>query len=207
MPSAQDWKLSTGTARAIPASDNGIIKPLILASGSGAGATDLDAFQARFYPRSYSFGDAVRARGYDLILVGYDDGDAVLADLATAVRETILQAQSKQSGSATLAVGGVGRGALAARYALASMEREMTDAQTRNYFSYNGTAPSPEESTELDRLGGWPPRPRKLKLVTNDFTSELNDDDFDDNTTGDADPGGRLVTSAHGSWLLDHLDA
>ncbi len=113
---------------------------------------------------------------------------------------------SEQSGSAPLAVGGVGRGALAARHTLVHMERQHMDHQTAHYFSYNGTAPSQDESTELEQLGEWPVRPMKLKLVTTDSTSDLRDDDFDDNTSGDADPGGRLITSPHGSWLLDHLD-
>ncbi|MFG3545592.1 MULTISPECIES: hypothetical protein [Streptomyces] len=38
MPSAQDWKLSTGTARVFPASDQGITKPLVLAAAGGEGA-------------------------------------------------------------------------------------------------------------------------------------------------------------------------
>lgn len=207
MPSTQTWELSTGTARAIPSSDKGIVKPLVLAAESGTGATDLDAFQARLFPRSYSFGDAVRARDYDLILVGYTDGNAALADQTKAVKEAILHAMSKRSGDAPLTVGGVGRGALAARYALARMETEQMEHQTKHYFSYNGTAPTTEESIELKRWqDGWPPRPIKLKLVTNDVADELSDDDFDYTTTGAADPGGRLITSVHGSWLLDHLD-
>ncbi|MFG3545591.1 MULTISPECIES: hypothetical protein [Streptomyces] len=118
----------------------------------------------------------------------------------------MLAALSRQSGRIPLSVGGVGRGALAARYALASMERQSMETRTANYFSYNGTAPSPEESTALRQVGGWPIGPVKFKLVTSDFTSELSDDDFDDHTTGDPDPGGRLITSPHGSWLLDRLD-
>ncbi len=50
MPSVQNWKLNTGTARVIPSSDKGILKPLIITADAGTGATDLDAFQARFYP-------------------------------------------------------------------------------------------------------------------------------------------------------------
>lgn len=207
MSSTQDWKLGTGIARVFPASDQGITRPLVLAAPGGEGATDLDAFQARVFPRSYSFGDAaVGGRDYDLVLVGYNDGNAALADQAKAVQGAVFQAIAQQIGGIPLSVGGVGRGALAARYALASMEQQRVRHQTANYFSYNGTAPSAEEGAALERLGGWPVIPVKLKLVTSDFASELNDDDFNYNTVGDPDPGGRLITSPHGSWLLDRLD-
>ncbi|MCX4985550.1 hypothetical protein [Streptomyces sp. NBC_00572] len=77
--------------------------------------------------------------------------------------------------------------------------------QTDTYFSCNGTAPSQEESEALERLGQWPQRPRLLKLVNGNFASKLTADDFHENTTGAVDPGGRLISSEHGSWLLDHL--
>ncbi|MFD8638446.1 hypothetical protein [Streptomyces sp. NPDC059533] len=77
-------------------------------------------------------------------------------------------------------MGGVGRGALAARYVLAKAEQDSIDHDTTVYVSYNGTAPSSGEGAELKRLGGWPVRPLKLKLVSADFASELSDEDFDE---------------------------
>ncbi|GHI85004.1 hypothetical protein ACWGF3_00680 [Streptomyces xanthophaeus] len=205
MASAQEWKLDGGTARLLPANGEGIVKPLILASKAGAGVTDLDALQARLYPAAYSFGDAVRASGYDLVLVGFDDGAAPLADLADTVAEVLRRTAAEQTGEAPLAAGGIGRGALAVRYALAKMESQAEDHRTATYVSFNGTAPSPEERPALGALGSWPRKLKMVKVVSGDFTSELSDGDFDDNTTGAADPGGLLISDAHGSWLLEHL--
>ncbi|MFD6885335.1 hypothetical protein [Streptomyces sp. NPDC059957] len=205
MTSNQEWELGAGTARILPASDKGIVKPLILASKAGPGKTDLDALQARLYTTTYSFGDALRARGHDLILVGFDDGAAPLADLADTVTEALRRAAAEQIGGAPLAAGGIGRGALAVRYALTRMESRQEDHRAAGYFSFNGTAPSPEENTGLDGLGSWPRRPKKVKLVVGDHADNLSDDDFDDNTTTAADPEGLLIPSKEGSWLLDHL--
>ncbi|MET9854916.1 hypothetical protein ABZY57_18465 [Streptomyces sp. NPDC006450] len=47
--------------------------------------------------------------------------------------------------------------------------------------------------------------PKKLKLVSGDVAGGPSDEDFDDSTTGPADPDGLLISPAHGSWLLDHL--
>ncbi|MFJ7249806.1 hypothetical protein ACIQWA_34935 [Kitasatospora sp. NPDC098652] len=103
-----------------------------------------------------------------------------------------------------LVAGGIGRGALTARYALAKMERERLDHQTRVYFSYNGTAPIPErESPGLEQLGNWPLRPRLLKLVSGDFKNTLSDDDFDDHFSSSPNTGTSLITKELGSWLID----
>lgn len=102
-------------------------------------------------------------------------------------------------------MGGIGRGALAVRYALAAMEYGQEDHRARSYFSFNGTAPSPQERTDLDARGGWPRLPKKVKLVVGDVADELGDEEFDDSTAAPADPGGLLIPTAQASWLLDHL--
>ncbi|MCX5127575.1 hypothetical protein OG898_00675 [Streptomyces sp. NBC_00193] len=203
--SDQEWKLDAGTARLLLAGDEGIVKPLLLFSKAGPGATDLDALQARLHATTDSFGDAVRARGHDLILIGFDDGAAPLSDLADTVVDALRRTTAEQTGNAPLAVGGIGRGALAVRYALAATEYRQEDHRAGTYFSFNGTAPSPEEHTELAVLGGWPRLPQKLKLVAGDVAGDLGDEDFDDTTTAPADPGGLLIPAAQTSWLLDHL--
>ncbi|MDD9379700.1 hypothetical protein M8Z33_24190 [Streptomyces sp. ZAF1911] len=104
-------------------------------------------------------------------------------------------------------MGGIGRGALAVRYALAATEYRQENHRAGTYFSFNGTAPSPEEHTELAVLGGWPRLPQKLKLVAGDVAGDLGDEDFDDITTAPADSGGLLIPAAQTSWLLDHLAA
>lgn len=50
MASDQEWKLHAGTAWIRPASDKGILKPLIPAGKAGPGETDLVALRARLHP-------------------------------------------------------------------------------------------------------------------------------------------------------------
>ncbi|MFJ3439510.1 hypothetical protein ACIPMU_39115 [Streptomyces cyaneofuscatus] len=206
MASAEEWQLDSGTAQVFPASAQGIVKPVLVAADRQAGPTDLAAFAAGLDHGSYSFLAELHARGYDLVLIGYRDGDTPLTDHAHAVRDTVLRAASEQLGPDPLIVGGIGHGALAARYALAEAETRKMDHRTGTYFSYNGVAPSAKEHDELERLGDWPVRPRKLKLVSGDFASKLNDDGFHACKTGAANGGGPLITKELGTWLLSHLD-
>lgn len=205
MASTQEWKLSTGTARVFPAKDGSLGKPVILAAGGQAGATDFAAFEAGVGHSSYWVLGELRASGRDLILVGYNDGAARLADRARAVEEAVLRAISEQSSFSPLVVGGIGEGALAARYALARMESQRVDHQTDVYFSYNSTAPEQEQEFELQQTGGWPMRPRKLNLVSGDFESKLDTEDFDESKTGAANAGGSAITKELGSWLLEKI--
>jgi hypothetical protein len=209
MATAQEWKLRNGTARAFPANDQDIVKPVIMAGKARVGTTDLDAFEAGVDHASYSFLAELHARGYDLILVGHNKGDAPLGDLAKTVQEAIHQAISRQYGDAPLTVGGIGTGALTARYTLAQMEREAIDHRTATCFSYDETAPSQEENKELDRLGQWPMRPRKLGLVSGGTShlilDPIEEGPFDDAMTGAPNPGGPLITNELGSWLLERL--
>ncbi|MGT2525806.1 hypothetical protein ACU4GG_00210 [Streptomyces nojiriensis] len=100
-----------------------------------------------------SFLGELHVRGYDLIMGGYNDKVTNLSDQADAVLQAISWAVRYKRGSARLVVGGVGRGALAARYVLAKAEQDSIDHDTTVYVSYNGTAPSSGEGAELKRLG------------------------------------------------------
>ncbi|MFB6520092.1 hypothetical protein [Streptomyces sp. NPDC056401] len=210
-PSDQEWKLDGGTAWIRPSSDQGIVKPLVLASKAGPGETDLAALQARLHSTTDSFGEALRARGHDLILVGFNDGAAPLADLANTVVEALRRTAAEQTGDAPLAVGGIARGALAVRYALAEMEYRQENHRAGTYFSFNGTAPSPEENTGLSVRGSWPQIPKRLKLTIGDAPAApdapagLSDADFDDTTKAPTDPNGLLIPGAQVTWLLNHL--
>ncbi|MGW1775079.1 hypothetical protein [Streptomyces sp. NPDC002104] len=211
MASDQEWKLDAGTARILPAGGEGLVRPLLLASKAGPGETDLDALQARLCSGTDAFADAVRARGHDLILIGFNDGSAPLADLADTVADALRRAAAERTGDAPLAVGGIGRGALAVRYALAAMEYRQEDHRAGSYFSFNGSAPSTQENAELAARGGGPRLPKRLKLAVGDLADAADaaggpdEEDFDDSSTAPADPGGLLIPTAQASWLLDHL--
>ncbi|NGN68512.1 hypothetical protein G5C51_32020 [Streptomyces sp. A7024] len=184
------------------------MRPVILAGAGGTGATDLAAFEAGVDHTSYSLLAALRAQGLDVILVGYNDGNAQLRDLAQAVTDCVQRAQAERSGNAPLVAGGIGRGALAARYALVKLERMRMYHDTATFFSYNETAPTEQEANELNQMGDWPGIPRKLGIVSGDFTSELDlthEGPFDFTKTGARNPGGPLVTEELGSWLVEEL--
>ncbi|MER5757658.1 hypothetical protein [Streptomyces sp. NPDC002082] len=204
MASAIDWQLRHGSARVFQAGGE-LARPVVLAAGE-VGPTDLDAFAASVDHTSYSFLAELKARGRDLVLVGYGEKTATLAEQANVVQEAISRTISQKAGNSGLVVGGVGRGALAARYALAKAEQQAMENETALYFSYNGTAPSSAEGEELQGLGGWPQRPRLVKLVSADFTSALDDEDFHDTKAGAANAGGPLFTKELGSWLLDQIE-
>ncbi|SCK40521.1 hypothetical protein B046DRAFT_03774 [Streptomyces sp. LamerLS-316] len=206
MASTPEWKLSTGTARVFPAKDGSLADPVILAADGQTGATDFAAFEAGVGHSSYWVLGELRKRSRDLILVGYNDAAAPLAERAKAVEEAISRTISEQSAFSPLVVGGIGEGALVARYALAHMEFQHVDHQTGTYFSYNGTAPTQEqEIAQLRGMGDWPARPRTLNLVSGEFKSNLDAEEFDESKTGAANPGGSAITKELGSWLLEKI--
>ncbi|MFG2525925.1 hypothetical protein [Streptomyces sp. NPDC048527] len=137
MASAQEWKLDNGAARVFTAHCQDISRPFILAADDQEGPTDLAAFEAGLDHASHSFLSEVNTRGHDLILVGYD-GKASLAEQATTVQSAVLKAIGERQGDARLTVGGIGRGALLARYALALYEARKLDHQSALHISYNG---------------------------------------------------------------------
>ncbi|MFB8381790.1 hypothetical protein [Streptomyces rubiginosohelvolus] len=207
MASTDEWTLHGGKALILTASHT-LHKPVVLFADPVAGATDLASFQAAADHTSYPLLKELERQGLDAILVGYDNGSASLKDLQQTATEAILRTVAEQLGDASLTVGGIGRGALLARLALAGMENDGVDHQTGTYFSYNGAAPaSPEETAQLDRVGNWPMRPRLLKLVSADFTDKLSDNDFSGHTAGAANTEGALITKELGTWLLEQLVA
>jgi cytochrome P450 len=73
------------------------------------------------------------AAGYDLVIVGLDDGMAPMQDNAPVLAECIRQARERTS--RPLVVGGVSMGGLISRYTLAQMEKAGEDHGTGVYLS------------------------------------------------------------------------
>ncbi|NUT53153.1 MAG: hypothetical protein HOV94_38590 [Saccharothrix sp.] len=132
------WDLDGGTAWAYLANDrHGLTRPVILADGFNTGPSELDVLWEGLERGDYRFITELRHRGYDLVLVGFDERSASILDNARVVTETILRACAERLGSAPLTVGGFSMGGLVTRYALAKMEAEGIDHQTAVYVSYD----------------------------------------------------------------------
>ncbi|MFD0150196.1 hypothetical protein ACWGQ4_02720 [Streptomyces sp. NPDC055721] len=194
------WTLRNGTAWVFTAGHE-LVRPVILAGDAG---TELAALAASADDGTYSLLGELRARRLDLILLGLS-ADAELSGHGSAVEETVFRAINEKAGSDRLTVGGTGRGALAARYALASMEYKRINHEVGVFFSHNGAAPGLEEGAELKRVGDRPQIPLFLRMVDSGVTDDLNDDIADETKTGEAGPAGPLLTKEYGSWLLDRL--
>ncbi|QEU92660.1 hypothetical protein CP970_18670 [Streptomyces kanamyceticus] len=138
----ETWELRDGGTAWVyraPGHDN-IRRPVILSDGfsslpssynelyyglEGAGSPD------------YKFISALHERGYDLVLLGYQDRTKSIIDNAKVATECIHNAIARQEGDALLTVGGFSMGGLITRYALADMERKRMNHNTAVYLSYD----------------------------------------------------------------------
>ncbi|WP_225803335.1 hypothetical protein [Streptomyces sp. NK15101] len=196
----ETWDLRGGTAWVFTA--RGLLgRPVLLAGDPGTGADDLAA--AADHP-SYSLLAALRDRGHDLILLGLD-ADASMTRAGGTVESAIRRTAAERVGAGRLTVGGTAGGALAARYALASMEYRSLDHETRVFFSHDGEAPGLEDEAELSRTGRTPRSARTLRLLDEGVTDGLADDDFDESAPPGTGASGPLLSEEYGSWLLDRL--
>ena len=105
------------------------------------------------YTAGYPWAKTLKAKGRDLIILGYKDRTASILENAKIAKECILKTIAQRDGAAPLVVGGFSMGGLITRYTLALMEREQEDPdiegpdhETSTYFSYD----SPHR-------GGWVP--------------------------------------------------
>ncbi|MFF7778466.1 hypothetical protein ACFZCG_29115 [Streptomyces tanashiensis] len=178
-----------------------LTKPVILVGDAGTGLAELAGSADH---EAYSLLSELHARGYDLVLFGLPD-DSTMTGAGGAVQNVVTRALAEQHGSDPLAVGGTGQGALAARYALASMERMAIDHRSGVHFSHNGAAPALEDEAELSRAGGRPLIPRFLRLVDGGVDDGLGGEIADDTITGGTGGAGPLLSEEYGSWLLENL--
>ncbi|WP_064696934.1 esterase/lipase family protein [Rhizobium aegyptiacum] len=77
------------------------------------------------------------AQGYDLVLIGFDDGMTYVEANAGVVMAAVQYAINMTSSDTELVVGGASMGGLVARYALAYMETNNIPHQTSYYVSYD----------------------------------------------------------------------
>jgi hypothetical protein len=162
-----DVAVDRGTLRVLPSADHGgLVRPLLLAADAGPGPTDLAGLERRLDHAAFSFLAHAHRRGFDVCLVGYADGRGTLDELAGAVRRAVDHTRGARTGTAPLTVGGVGRGALAARHALLRMEEEGLSPDTAFHYAVNSAEPTAQEAEYLTRRGGLPRTTENIKLIT-----------------------------------------
>jgi Putative serine esterase (DUF676) len=146
-----EWPLEKGTAWVYRGKGNQkLTKPVILSDGFHAGATDIDEMWQGLERGAYPFISEMRQRGYDMVILGYDDCTASMLSNAEVARACIDKAIKEREGTAPLAVGGFSMGGIITRYILAKMEQEARSGgkghQADTYICYD----SPH-------LGAWIP--------------------------------------------------
>lgn len=116
-------------------------KPFLLADGFNYGPSDLPALYD-FVNTPYGQGrpglfDQLRARGFDVVLIGFDERHTFIQHNAEVAVAAIRRAIAERLGSEPLTVGGVSMGGIVTRYALARMEHDGIDHQTATYLSWD----------------------------------------------------------------------
>ncbi|MFS8068610.1 MAG: esterase/lipase family protein, partial [Byssovorax sp.] len=147
-----------------------LTKPVILSDGFHAGETRLDDMWNGIERGEYPFASNLRERGFDLIILGYNDCTASILDNARTAQECLMRAIAERQSDVPLTVGGFSMGGLITRYVLCQMEMQRMDHQTATYISYD----SPHH-------GAWMPiamqaLAHRLKVATPDLSAMINSD-------------------------------
>ncbi|MFG2653292.1 esterase/lipase family protein [Streptomyces sp. NPDC048436] len=222
----QEWALPGGKAWVYLAdAKDGLSRPVLLADGFNTGPSELDYSWEVLERGPYPFISELRRRGHDVVLLGFDERSASVLDNARVVRSAVQETIARRNGDHPLAIGGFSMGGLVARYALAAMEHEDIDHETKLYFSYDsphrgawipialqsfahyirrlnaafsnqmnspasrqllwqhiaewGDTPETDKErteflAELERVGGWPRKPRTIGVANGVRTGESN---------------------------------
>lgn len=116
-------------------------KPFLFADGFNYGPSDLpglfDYFNAPYEKGRPGLFDQLRARGYDIVLIGFDERHTHVQHNAEVASQAIRRAIAERVGSQALTVGGVSMGGIITRYALAKMENDGADHETATYLSWD----------------------------------------------------------------------
>jgi hypothetical protein len=141
----QRWDFDGGFALVYPANgSSGIARPVIFADGFNTGPSEPDKMWAHMQgegedktQEGYQLASALRERGHDLILLGYNERSARIQDNAQVAIDCITKANDEKTGDTPLAVGGFSMGGLVTRYALLKMDAEERPHRTSVYFSWD----------------------------------------------------------------------
>ncbi len=113
----------------------GLKRPVLLSDGFENGPSSLAVLWDGLERKDFPFISELRQRGYDLILIGYDERNASILKNANVAIAAIEKAIEERKGDAPLTVGGFSMGGLITRYALAKMESEDHEHETALYVS------------------------------------------------------------------------
>ncbi|MFI7503495.1 esterase/lipase family protein [Streptomyces sp. NPDC049687] len=149
-----------------------LTRPVIIADGFNHGKSDLKKLYEFLEGEEYGFLGALRRRGMDVILLGFNDRTASILENAQAAEATIHEAMARRVGDHRLVVGGFSMGGLVTRYALAKMESEHRDHQTGVYFSYD--TPHRGASIPVGVQAFSYLLPRGLDLKPHPFTQQMD---------------------------------
>ncbi|MEV6097006.1 hypothetical protein [Nocardia sp. NPDC051981] len=202
---ASNWPLMLGSAAVFPARDGSLSAPFILVGDSDMTAADPGAFARQLDSPRYSFREAIRAAGADLILVSLGS-DTLDGAAHRSVLEVLFRAIGERPDSTPFTVCGIGRGALQLRYTLARCECDRIDHQTGQFVSYSSTTPTAAEADELNQVGCWPVIPRRLEVAGPGITADSFDYEnsaFDDLITGAAANRNPLFTEELGTNIIE----
>ncbi len=147
----ETWRLRDGnvTGRAFVyhgAGHHSVIDPLIVAEGFPGGYSDSYLYELM---NQAGTADALRAAGYDLIMVRFDQGLRPMQDNARIVAACIRAARLRTS--RPLIVGGFSMGGLIARFALTSMEHRSEAHGARVFF----TVDTPHRGSYTSLAAQW----------------------------------------------------
>ncbi|MEU2970960.1 esterase/lipase family protein [Nocardiopsis alba] len=132
------WELPNGIARVYLGEGNDrLTRPVLIADGFSSGPSDIDYTWELLEHGPYPLLSRIRARGSDVVLIGYDERSASILENAETVTKAVEKAVEDRDGDHPLAVGGFSMGGLVSRYALTKMETEGREHQARLYFSYD----------------------------------------------------------------------
>lgn len=107
-----------------------ILNPILLAQGFHGGNQTQNFYDVL---NQHGTADALRQAGYDILLLTFDDGMALIENNAEVLIACLREL--KRRTTKPLVVGGFSMGGLVSRYALAAMERQGTPHQTRIFLT------------------------------------------------------------------------
>ena len=117
------------------AGHSAITDPMIFADGFGDGSTDLNTIWDQLDQQSLA--TILRARGKDLVILGYKNKAEYIQANALVAVACIKKAIERRSGSNKLVVAGASMGGLVTRWALLWMQANSIDAQTSKFLTYD----------------------------------------------------------------------